>query len=123
MKSKLECPRCGSEQVEKMKPATAKLLGDQEISPYPSYRCVECGQKMRTRGSLVLYLFVLGLGIGLCGFFLYPFLSGDGEVRMLGKTFFVLVLGGLCAAYSLVQIVLPVPRRPQHRDDVNDPAN
>src|ERR1041385_3546168 len=98
---KLECPYCGSDQVKRLPPVKIALFDNQPISAYTSYQCGECGKKMRARGSLVVYLFVLALGIGLLVAFGFLMFSEDQHgVRIpLFKPIWLLPLRLICPGY------------------------
>lgn len=99
----IECPRCGSPEVER--------IPRNQIDPFRRYLCVNCGVKMRTCGSLFPYLVVLMLGLAIFAMFVYLALGFEGEQRMSIGSFGLAGLGLVCAAYSLVQIMRPIPVR------------
>jgi hypothetical protein len=69
---------------------------------------------MRAPGTLVPYIVVLALGMSIGGFFLHfmLFWDGDGERKPL-KGFWLSGLGFVCAVYSLLQLIRPLPRQPR----------
>jgi hypothetical protein len=99
----MRCPRCDSSDVEQLPPS--------QITPRPGYRCNNCNAKLRAPGTLPLYLLVLLLGTGLFGLFAYLFLGFEGEERMPLKGFWLGGIGAVCAGYSVVQLLRPVPRQ------------
>jgi hypothetical protein len=60
---------------------------------------------------LFAYLVALALGAGVAGVFLYPVFGGGGDKRMLVLGLGLVCTGLVCAGYSLVQLLRPVPRR------------
>ena len=96
----MECPKCSSNQVERLPPS--------QISPKPGYRCNNCGLKMRSSGMLVVYVFILFIGLAFFLVALYATLD-DGD-RILDALAYGQI-GLVVAGYSLLQIARPVPRR------------
>ncbi len=99
----LECPKCGSPDLERL-PAN-------RISPHPGYRCSGCGLRLRARGMLFVYLFALVMG-AVVGAAAVAFLVAWGEDRVW-RILWLGAAGIGCSAYSLYQLVQPVPRRKQ----------
>jgi hypothetical protein len=66
---------------------------------------------MRAPAMLLLYLFVLVVGLSLAGLVLYLLLADEGERQLLGKVMWLGVAGLVCAGYALMQLARPVPRR------------
>jgi hypothetical protein len=105
----MECPRCNSSRVERRPPS--------QISPYPGYECRKCGLLMRSRGTLPLYLIVLFVGCAFLIGFIVLVVSGEVGFVLPGGS---VVIGTICAAYSIRQIVRPVPRPSREHDDEDD---
>jgi hypothetical protein len=97
--SSLECPSCRSPQVERLPPS--------QISPRPGYRCGGCGALLRERGTLPIYLLVLAIGCGFVGLFVYLLATGHAGP----ERFVTPLIGGICAIYSIRQLMRPVPQR------------
>lgn len=98
----MECPRCGSDEVEKL----PDRIG---ISPHPEYACDNCGKRMRAPGSLITYIVVLVLGGALAVVFVFASLKQkDLESPQL---FLFAGLGLVCSGYSFMQLMKPTPRR------------
>jgi hypothetical protein len=108
----MECPRCDSDRVERLPPS--------EISPYPGYRCRDCGTLMRSRGTLPLYLIVLFVGCAFLIGFIVLLASGEVGFVLPGGS---VIIGTICAVYSIRQILRPVPRPTRHHDEDDDDEN
>jgi hypothetical protein len=102
MPASLYCPRCGSDQLIR--------LAKNDISPYRGYLCSGCRRRLRDRGSLPVYLAVLGMGL---------FFAGAGFANIdrveIGNDWMKAVVYGLSFAfivgYVVVELARPTPRR------------
>ena len=98
----MECPKCSSGQV--------KLLPPSQISPHPSFHCLDCGLLMRSRGMLFIYViaFVLGVAFLIGGVVSLFFID---EIGVSVRAIALGVVGAIVARYSIMQMSRPVPRR------------
>ena len=104
----MRCPSCGSRRVERRPPS--------QISPHPGYRCRNCGLLMRGRGMALLYVVVLLIGCGLFAVLAVLLAIGEaGLPQILGTP----LLGAICSAYAIRQLLRPVPLR-SHEDEDED---
>jgi hypothetical protein len=105
----VKCPRCGSPAVERLPP--------NQISPRPGYRCRDCGSKLRSPGTYVVYLVVLLIslsGVVGIGYAMVEFGGADRPFRML----WLAGVGLVVAGYSAVQLSRPTPLNRPAADDV-----
>ena len=96
----MECPRCSSNQVERLPPS--------RISPKPGYRCSNCDLKMRSPGMLLVYLILFLLGLAAFAFGIAAKLAEGKETIVAFKAGWI---GLFVAGYSLLQLIRPAPRR------------
>ena len=100
----MECPRCGSEKVERLPPS--------KISFHPGYLCENCGIKMRSHGMLFVYFCTFLLGsvfLAMAIVLVVGVVQGEQTPRL---SIISMAVGGVIGVgYSAMQIVRPVPLR------------
>lgn len=97
-----QCPKCDSPDVHQ--------LPGNEISLYPGFVCRECGIRMRSTRSTVLYVAALVLGIGLLAIPIASLWVGHEILSSLLHLLKFLEIGGVVAVYAAWQLTRPTPR-------------
>ncbi len=105
----MECPKCGSSQVERLPPS--------QISPKPGYRCNDCGSKLRSPGMYVVYLAILLIGLTCVVGSIFAMVTLDGTDRPF-RVLWLAGAGAVVAGYSAMQLARPAPLNRR----VEDPA-
>lgn len=96
------CARCDSSEIRE--------LPKDQVSPYPSFECRDCGLMMRPRGSGLMYSVVLVIGIALfAGSTAVFWAKLDTDRFPIG----VAIASVIVISYCVRQLVRPVVRRPQ----------
>ena len=96
------CARCDSSEIRE--------LPKDQISPYPSFECRDCGFMMRPRGSGFMYSVVLVIGVALfAGSTAVFWAKLDADRFPIG----VAIASVIVISYCIRQLVRPVVRRSQ----------
>ena len=100
--AQLLCPRCGSHRLVR--------LAKNDVSPFPGYRCGGCGRRLRERGSLIVYLTVLAIGL----VFVFGAVTNMNRTEKgsdLVKAIGLGVASLVCVGYAAVESMRPAPRK------------